>query len=1181
MLWLGTAVAAAACVFLILVAATRGLIQVGALATLFTAVAGIVAAIATVWALRRRQPKAPLPPELEVPDWVIDRPAEMTRVVKALVDGQAKTVGITTGLYGAGGFGKTTLAQMVCADRRVRRRFAGRVYLVTVGRDVRGAAAIAAKVNDVIKLVAGVDATITDPQLAGQQLGALLDAGSPSLLVLDDVWDTDQLAPFTQGGRGSARLVTTRAPELLAEHGQAVEVGQMSPDQARALLTSGLPQLDPAVAEGLLVATGRWPLLLRLVNKILADYALVAPDVSAQGAVLLERLRTGGPAVVDDVLGDEGRGLDVGQPHQRARAVRATIGASTGLLNRHDAERFTELGIFAEDETIPFNLVAQLWRATGALDELRAARVSSRLAQLALLSRASPGHGITLHDVVRDFLRAKLGKQRTAELNGILLDAIAANLPAASPLDSADLRPVEVAWWELGDGDRYLWDHLIEHLRDAGRPQDAEAVASDLRWVGARVERFGPAAPAADLSAVGTPRAERLRAVLARTAHLLAPTEPAVAVVDVLHSRVATDPVWGPQVTALRDIYRRPRLVNHWPLPDLADPALQRVLTGHTSGVPAVAVAPDGSWLASGSYDSTVRIWDAATGQQRATITDGIDSVHAVAVAPDGSWLASGSYSGRVRIWDVATRQQRATITGHTGSVNAVAAAPDGSWLASGSDDGTVRIWNVATGKRRATLTGRRTNPVKAVAVAPDGSWLASGNDDGTVRIWDIATRKRRATFTGHTGSVNAVAVAPDGSWLASGSRDGTVRIWDVATGQQRATFTGHTGSVNAVAVAPDGSWVASGSGGGGVWIWDVVTGQLRTTLADQMAWVHAVAVAPDGSWLASGSDDATVRIWDVATGQQRALADRTGWVFAVVAAPDGSWLASTSRDDTVQIWDVATGKLRTTLTGHTGSVFVVAPDGNWLASGGRDRTVHIWDMATWHVRAWPSTSPEMRAVALAPDASWLACTSPDNDTVQIWDAATRKLRTTLTGKRWATFTGSRLDLVLVVWAVAPDGTWLASGSYDGTVRIWDVATGQQRATLTGHTGSVNALAVAPDGTWLASGSRHGTVRIWDVATGQQRATLTGHTGSVNTMAVASDGTWLASGGDDKTVRIWDVGVRQTRALMRLDNEIRACTWLNTRALAVGGRAGLYLFDFLPGASTATPSTDNDGGDLK
>jgi hypothetical protein len=133
------ALSLAACGFLSVIMAVQGLTRADAWAALLAALAGIGA----VWGPVPRPPKGTLPPQTEVPDWVVRRPAELAANVKALVDGRAGTVGITTGLYGAGGFGKTTLAQLVCADRRVRRRLGGEVYHVPVGQDVRGPAAVA------------------------------------------------------------------------------------------------------------------------------------------------------------------------------------------------------------------------------------------------------------------------------------------------------------------------------------------------------------------------------------------------------------------------------------------------------------------------------------------------------------------------------------------------------------------------------------------------------------------------------------------------------------------------------------------------------------------------------------------------------------------------------------------------------------------------------------------------------------------------------------------------------------------------------------------------------------------------------------------------------------------------------------------------------------------------------
>ena len=201
----------------------------------------------------------------------------------------AGTVGITTAVHGAGGFGKTTVAKMVRADRRVLRRFRRRVYWVTLGRDV-SKQALAGLVNGLIgQVVPGRLATFTDARQAAGQLAAVLAAGPPRLVVLDDVWSEEQLAAFPAAGR-CARLVTTRILSLAKGASEPVKVDQMSEKEARELLLAGLPPIPAAIAAGLLEETGRWPLLLRLVNKILADQAQLR-DIAAAAEDLLGRLR--------------------------------------------------------------------------------------------------------------------------------------------------------------------------------------------------------------------------------------------------------------------------------------------------------------------------------------------------------------------------------------------------------------------------------------------------------------------------------------------------------------------------------------------------------------------------------------------------------------------------------------------------------------------------------------------------------------------------------------------------------------------------------------------------------------------------------------------------------------------------------------------------------------------------
>ncbi|WP_370088543.1 NB-ARC domain-containing protein, partial [Streptacidiphilus sp. MAP12-16] len=823
-----------------------------------------------------------------VPTWVVDR-AEARRAISAVCSRRGGAVGITTALAGAGGFGKTTLAQMVCADRRVRRRFSGGVYVVTVGRDVRGRAAIAAKVAAAITYITNDTTALPDPEQAGEHLGRLLDQLARRrriLLVLDDLWEQEQLDPFLVGGSRCTRLVTTRVPVILPPGAQRIPVDQMTAEQARAVLAWELPPIREEVIQGLLKATGRWPQLLRLTNRTIAVQVATGADPSEAAQDTLRRLRERGPTAVDD----PSLVLDLDDPKQRRKMVRATVQAATTLLPAGGQERFAELGIFAEDEAVPVSLVAKLWHATGGLDEAGTRRLCKSLDDLSLLAvDPATGGRLSLHDTIRDYLRRELGPQYLITLNRVLLDAVAADLPTALPL-APSVPPPRTAWWELTGG--YLLDHTVAHLLAADRTAQAEVVACDLRWVEARLRQRGPTAPWADCQQIPTATAATRARELARTAHLLGPTKPAHALTTILHSRLEPLHNWHDQVTARQDQLTQPALLNHWTPPDLPHPALQRTITGHTDRVTGVAISPDGTWLATTSNDSTVRVWDRATGRQTATLTGHTSWVKRVAISPDGTWLATTSNDSTVRVWDRGTGRQTATLTGHTDWVTGVAISPDGTWLATTSNDSTVRVWDRGTGRQTATLTGH-TGSVRGVAISPDGTWLATSGSDRTVRVWDRGTGRLTATLTGHTDWVRGVAISPDGTWLATTSDDSTVRVWDRGTGRQTATLTGHTD------------------------------------------WVRGVAISPDGTWLATSGSDRTVRVWDRGTGRQTAtLTGHAGSVRGVAISPDGTWLATTS-DGTVRVWGRGTGRQTATLTGHTDRVTGVAisPDGTWLAT--------------------------------------------------------------------------------------------------------------------------------------------------------------------------------------------------------------------------------------------------------
>jgi WD40 repeat protein len=289
-------------------------------------------------------------------------------------------------------------------------------------------------------------------------------------------------------------------------------------------------------------------------------------------------------------------------------------------------------------------------------------------------------------------------------------------------------------------------------------------------------------------------------------------------------------------------------------------------LLRHGHWVHGVAFAPDSRSLASaaGSVNGgggEVKVWDLATGRERASYSVGAASAESVAFSPDGKALAAATYRGQVHLWDTATGKQGrlfkldqddgrtvaftadgkrllaggyATNPGWAWDLSAegkgqslpgcgpFALAPDGRTLAVTSQDmRTVQVCDFGTGAVLGTFPETAT-PATSLAISPDGSLLASAEYAPEVRLWEVGTQRRLAPLRGHVGPVLSVAFSPDGRTLATAGQDRTVRLWEVPSGRRKATLTGHEGPVESVAFSGDGRRLASGSYDKTVRVWDL-----------------------------------------------------------------------------------------------------------------------------------------------------------------------------------------------------------------------------------------------------------------------------------------------------------------------------------------------------------------------
>jgi WD40 repeat protein/serine/threonine protein kinase len=517
----------------------------------------------------------------------------------------------------------------------------------------------------------------------------------------------------------------------------------------------------------------------------------------------------------------------------------------------------------------------------------------------------------------------------------------------------------------------------------------------------------------------------------------------------------------------------------------------------HPKELLTAALSPDGKTVLTGGEDGTARFWNGRTGAPLGAPVDHAGAVEVVAFSPDGHVFLTGCKDASARLWKTEDRTEVAALS-HRGPVKAAAFSADGRLVATGCDiedavaagkerliAGEARLWDVASG-RRLSEPLFHPNGVRTLAFSPDGRLLATGCRDGCARFFGVASGKLVGNTLQHEGSVRALLFSRDGRLALTGSAGGDKyaagRLWilpDEVKVERRAAagegpdavFSPHVArpsplpqsrGVYGLAFAPAGdNLISTGAGGDGSLLWSISDSRVIARLPDSSI-VRSLAFSPTDKLVAVGSDGSALRLWDCERGAAVRDFPEAISIITVAFAPDGKLLLTAGRDRHIRLFEVATGRQLTAPWTCEGAILAVTFRDNdplWLEA--TDRQMRCWQAtpaAAAHL-VWEQSSGARSAVFRGDGAALLTC---DGQHVQLRDGST--------GRPRGPTLDHRLDVIRAL-AFNPDGTMLATGGQDKTVRLWDAATGKPLGPPLHHREPVFAVAFHPNGRSLATGS--------------------------------------------------------------------------------------------------------------
>jgi WD40 repeat protein len=581
--------------------------------------------------------------------------------------------------------------------------------------------------------------------------------------------------------------------------------------------------------------------------------------------------------------------------------------------------------------------------------------------------------------------------------------------------------------------------------------------------------------------------------------------------------------------------------------------SLETVLQkGHELAVVAVATSPDSAFVATGSKDKSVKLWETNTGREVRSFLGHQATITSLAFTSDGKMLVSGSNDKSIRFWSVQSGKEVYSI--HTNDI-VTALAIDSQTkffvVAGYGNSGYGDSITVYDFKSKKSIVKISASPDKGlgsgiqISISPDGKLLAVGEDNRTVNLYNTSTWKHLKTFQFEEGWCGGcgtrVLFSPDSKNLYMASHNGPVRKYDLDSYTIIKTYEEKAEDLTGFAISNDGKRIARATEKEIV-VWDETNAQAVASIkaSDQGAF-HQVAFSVRGNNLFITSDDNIASAWNFRENKHEKIftgylnqRDRGGlnydpnfyWQSAIakyirfknylLISQDGKTLIKGKFGNKVKRWDIASGKSVMDYVGHKKAVlcYDLSRDGTRLVTGGGDGKIMLWNLESGDsIQSIQSYREPIFEVHFNSDETKVVSSS--------WDA-TMKIHDLETGKLVSYFDWENASAYQLV--PHPSDLYIFTARLDNSLQMWEVDTKKEVRNFIGHTDVISSLRLSSDHHTLLSSSWDGSIRLWNIATGLMTHKFRSPAaGPIHTAIFSADGKQVFAGGSQRGIQVWDV----------------------------------------------------------